>query len=71
MAHVQPHSVHTPDLPHGATESISFTSYSNGKFEVTATVSYDQCSSSNRWWGRRQYINNGDVLSTARGTTRL
>ena len=69
---LQSYTLFTPQSYHvGSTESFSFTSYSSKKFEVTATVSYDQCSCSNRWWWRRQCNNNGDVLSTARGTTRL
>ena len=51
-----------------STESFSFTSYSTERFEVTATLSYDQCSCSNR---RRRCNNNGDVLSTVGGTTRF
>ena len=63
------HILFTPQSYHvGATESVSFTSYSPEQFEVTATVSYDQCSCSNR---RRRCSNNGDILSTARGSTRL
>jgi len=64
-----PHILFTPQSYHvGATESISFTSYSPEQFEVIATVSYDQCSCSDR---RRRCSNNGDILSTARGSTRL
>ena len=49
----------------GSTESFSFTSYSTERFEVTATLSYDQCSCSNR---RRSCNNNGNVLSSVAGT---
>ena len=72
-----PH-VHTPPRSHilftpqnyhvGSTESFSFTSYSTERFEVTATLSYDQCSCSNR---RRSCNNNGNVLSSVGGTTRF
>ena len=63
------HILFTPQSYHVAsTESFSFTSYSTERFEVTATLSYDQCSCSNR---RRSCNNNGDVLSTVGGTTRF
>ena len=63
------HVLFTPQSYHvGGTESFSFTSYSTEQFEVTASVSYDQCSCSNR---RRVCSNNGDLISAARGTTRL
>ena len=63
------HILFTPQSYHVAsTESLSFTSYSTERFEVTATLSYDQCSCSNR---RRRCNNNGDVLSSVGGTTRF
>ena len=63
------HILFTPQSYHVAsTESFSFTSYSTERFEVTATLSYDQCSCSNR---RRSCNNNGNVLSSVGGTTRF
>ena len=63
------HILFTPQSYHVAsTESFSFTSYSTERFEVTATLSYDQCSCTNR---RRSCNNNGNVLSSAAGTTRF
>ncbi|XP_064400639.1 C3 and PZP-like alpha-2-macroglobulin domain-containing protein 8 [Halichondria panicea] len=65
---VPPHKLFTPQVFHvGAVESLTFTSYSPERFDVTATVSYEDCSCEER---RRSCKNNGQVFSTVSGKTR-
>ena len=63
------HKLFAPQVFHvGAIESFTFTSYSLERFDVTATVSYDDCScEANR---RRTCKDNGEVFSQATGGTR-
>ena len=61
------HILFTPQSYHVAsTESFSFTSYSTDQFEVTATLSYDECLCS-----RKSCNDNGNVLSSDEGTARF
>lgn len=63
------HKLFAPQVFHvGAVESFTFTAYSLERFEVTATVSYEDCScQGNR---RRTCKDNGEVFSQATGRSR-